>query len=365
MISQPIPLNTLPPGETLDETLESLGMKQTELARRTGLSTKTISRIITGHEVISQDTAFALEKVLKVPAHFWINLEARYREALAREQEAAENSKYKAWAGTFPYAKMAGLGLVPPTRKIAEKVRNLVNYFAVRDPDQWQKVYPAMKLELSYRKSPKVAEKIGTLSAWLRAGEIAAEQNETREFSSEVFANNLSKIRELTRRDVSEFVPRIQELCAEAGVVYCLVPELPGLGISGVMRWYRGRPMIQQTLRFKTADSFWFTFLHEARHVLQERKKSIFLEGQFAEQEDLVREADADKFARDLLIPQNAWDDFLTRVPKPGVSTIRKFAAAQSLHPGIVVGRLFREKRLDYGHPCRSLQCRLEWMADG
>jgi len=216
MIRQPIPLNTLPPGDTLDETLEGLGMKQTELAKRTGLSTKTISRIITGNEVISQDTALALEKVLKVPAHFWINLEARYREALAREQEATGNSKHKEWVAIFPYAKMAGLGFVPSTRKIGEKVRHLVNYFAVRDTDQWEKVYPVMKLGLSYRKSPKVGEKMGTLSAWLRAGEIAAEQTETQEFSAELFANNLAKIRELTLRDAEEFVPRIQDLCAEA-----------------------------------------------------------------------------------------------------------------------------------------------------
>ena len=128
------------------------------------------------------------------------------------------------------------------------------------------------------------------------------------------------------------------------------MPDLPGLGIIGVMRWYRGRPMIQQTLWFKTADSFWFTFLHESCHALQDRKKSIFLEGKFAEQDDLVREADADKFARDLLIPKNTWDEFLSGVPKPGIVAIREFASTQGLHPGIVVGRLFREKRLDYGH---------------
>ncbi len=93
MIKQATPFNTLLPGETLQETLEDLGMKQAELAKRTGLSTKTISRIITGNEVISQETALALEKVLKVPTHFWINLEARYREALAREQDAAGHAK--------------------------------------------------------------------------------------------------------------------------------------------------------------------------------------------------------------------------------------------------------------------------------
>ena len=43
---------TVAPGETLLETLESLGMKQAELAERTGLSTKHINGIIKGKNII-------------------------------------------------------------------------------------------------------------------------------------------------------------------------------------------------------------------------------------------------------------------------------------------------------------------------
>jgi addiction module HigA family antidote len=72
------------PGETLKETLESLGMTQRDLSTRTGLSVKTINQIIKGKAPISPDTSILLEKGTGVPARFWNNLESNYREQLAK-----------------------------------------------------------------------------------------------------------------------------------------------------------------------------------------------------------------------------------------------------------------------------------------
>ena len=72
------------PWETLKETIETLHMDQKELALRTGLTHKTINLTIKGKAPITADTAIRLERVTGVPAHFWSNLEANYREQLAR-----------------------------------------------------------------------------------------------------------------------------------------------------------------------------------------------------------------------------------------------------------------------------------------
>lgn len=72
------------PGETLLETLQHIGMSQTELASRTGRPLKTISEIINGKAAITTDTALQLERVLEIPAHFWNNLEQNYREHLSK-----------------------------------------------------------------------------------------------------------------------------------------------------------------------------------------------------------------------------------------------------------------------------------------
>ncbi|MDO8738149.1 MAG: HigA family addiction module antitoxin [Candidatus Deferrimicrobium sp.] len=75
----------VPPGETLLETIEALGMTQADLAARTGRPLKTINEIIKGKASITPETALQLERVLGIPARFWNNRERLYREAKARQ----------------------------------------------------------------------------------------------------------------------------------------------------------------------------------------------------------------------------------------------------------------------------------------
>jgi len=75
------------PGEILQEALEDLGMSQADLARRTGLTTKTVNQIVRGVAPITTETALLLERVLGTKARFWSNLETRYRERLAKREQ--------------------------------------------------------------------------------------------------------------------------------------------------------------------------------------------------------------------------------------------------------------------------------------
>ncbi|MCX7045019.1 MAG: HigA family addiction module antitoxin [Candidatus Sumerlaeota bacterium] len=70
----------VPPGETLRETIEALGIDEAELAVRCGLDKKTINQIIQGTHPLSQETAIKLERATGVPARMWNNLERQYQE---------------------------------------------------------------------------------------------------------------------------------------------------------------------------------------------------------------------------------------------------------------------------------------------
>src|SRR5690242_1649134 len=86
-----------PPGETLLETIEALGLSQADLAERTGRPKKTINEIINGKAAITPDTAIQLERVLAIPAAFWNNRERNYREFLARQAEQERLKPHTAW----------------------------------------------------------------------------------------------------------------------------------------------------------------------------------------------------------------------------------------------------------------------------
>lgn len=74
-----VPGYAVPPGATLKETLKTLNISRKELADKTGLTLKTINKIINGTEEITKTHSLLLERETKVPAHMWINLEKNYK----------------------------------------------------------------------------------------------------------------------------------------------------------------------------------------------------------------------------------------------------------------------------------------------
>jgi len=90
--SHPIEDFTTAPSETLLECIEALGMSQVDLATRTALDEQTINLIIQGTAPITHQTALALEEVLRVPAHFWLNMETNYRERLRMSRRVASGN---------------------------------------------------------------------------------------------------------------------------------------------------------------------------------------------------------------------------------------------------------------------------------
>lgn len=96
-----------PPGETLEETIEVLGMSQAELAERMGRPQKTINEIVNGKPAITPDTALQLERVLGVPAHFWLNREQHYQEWRARQAEEDRLRGEVERLAALPVAEMA------------------------------------------------------------------------------------------------------------------------------------------------------------------------------------------------------------------------------------------------------------------
>ena len=334
----------VPPGATLLETIDSLGLTQKELAQRMGRPLKTINEIIKGIAAITAETALQLEKVTGIPASFWNNAEANYQERLARLKEAEAFQQQTDWLKRFSYTKMSALKLVPDTSKEEERVSNLLNFFGVAGPNQWENTYT--ELRGAARESNTTKSALGDLSAWLRTGEIMAQRQQCEVYSSVQFKQALKEVRVLTRKNPVEAWPRVVDLCASAGVAVVLVPELPKTHVFGFTRWLTpNKALIQLSLRYKTDDMLWFTFFHEAAHILLHGKKDVFIEFRGVDNE---KEQQANQWAANFLIKPQDWLTFLKNLPtRPSQSAIKKFARSHEIADGIVLGRLqHREKRV-------------------
>lgn len=338
------PDHAISPGETLLETIEALELTQKELAQRMGRPVKTINQITKGAAQIIPETALQLEKVTGVPASFWNNAEANYREALARREERRRRDSQTAWVSRFSYSKMAALRFVPDVPDKPARVEALLHFFGVAAPDQWETTYGG--LCGAARESATYESDLGDLSAWLRAGELTARECHCRPYDNDRFLKMLGTIRGLTTESPADIWPEVTRLCAESGVALAIVPELPRTHVFGFTRWLTPqKALIQLSLRYKTDDLLWFTLFHEAAHILLHGKREIFIEKRGV---DSPKEREADEWAGNFLIPPEEWHDFVARLPaKPTAAAIRSFAKKLGIAPSIPLGRLqHREKRV-------------------
>jgi addiction module HigA family antidote len=347
-----------PPGETLLETIDALGMSQAELAERTGKAKKTINEIIKGKAPITPKIALEFERVLGAPASFWNNRERQYREALARKEEQGKLQKHVGWLKTLPVNAMVKKGWIRRFKDKIQQVLEILNFLGIASPEQWNSLLESYRQQIAFRKSETFESDPGALVAWLRKGEIEAQQIACTPFDAAKFRKALKFIRLLTVEPPEIFQPELIRLCAECGVAVVFVPELPGARVSGATRWLTPKKaLIQLSLRYKTDDHLWFTFFHETAHILLHGKKNIFLERDGLSEE---AEQQANEFSANMLIPETHISQLqqLNRISK---EAIREFAHSIGIAPGIVVGRLQHDGFLPPSY-CNDLKQRFEWV---
>jgi addiction module HigA family antidote len=349
------PQDRTPPGDTLAEALEALGMTQTDLADRVGLHRKTINQIIQGIASITAETALKLETALGTPAAFWLNLDANYQEFVARKAQQQKFVLEIEWLKRIPCKEMVAKNWIPNCPDLAETVQVALAFFGVTSPDRWEACWT--KFTVRFRKSKLASDDLGLVSAWLRKGELDAQKIPTRPFDAEKFKMALEMIRALTKTTPEVFLPQMQALCAGAGVALVLTPELKRLRVSGAAYWLtKEKALIQLSLLYKSDDHFWFTFFHEARHILQEIKHGVFVEGLKDGDAD---ETDANRFAADFLVPGDKYAAFVSRADFRAAS-VSGFARALGIAPGIVVGRLQHDRVIRFDR-LNDLKRRFVW----
>ncbi len=357
--NQYIPDIISPPGETLLDTIETLGMTQANLAERTGRSKKMINEIIKGKAPITPKMAIDLERVLGVPASFWNNRERNYRENRARIEEDQRLSEQVKWLDAVPVKDMAKWGWIKKCQDKVSQLQEVLSFFRIASPNQLATVAEGLEGQVNFRKSAAFKVDNTALMAWLRKGEIDARDIQCKPFDDKAFRSALETIRGLTTEIPQVFQKKLVEICFECGVAVVFVPELPKTRVSGATRWLSAdKALIQLSLRYKTNDHLWFSFFHEAGHILKHGKKEIFIE-ESAISMDQAKEDEANQFAADMLIPRQDYNRFIKKgcISK---TDIHEFALQLGIAPGIVVGRLQHDEHLPITH-CNDLKTRFEW----
>lgn len=196
-------------------------------------------------------------------------------------------------------------------------VEACLRFFGVASPEEWHSLYGGM--EVSFRRSREDQCGVGAISAWLRLGEQRAEQFDGPKYDRDKFQKALVQIRAVSTEER---------------------PAIPRSHVSGVACWLSAsRPLIQMSLYGKWNDRFWFTFFLEAAHILlhANEKKSVYLDDPGKGGSDDPKEAEANQWAGDFLIPDQHAHHLSSLKTR---HSVKAFAGILGIHPGIVLGRL-------------------------
>ena len=317
-----------PPGATIKEQLHDRGMSQKEFAARMDMSEKHISKLINGSVQLTPETAVRLEMVLGVPAKFWNNLEAIYREKIIKaEAENAMDADVEI-AKQFPYSEMAKFGWVPETRDAREKVVYLRKYFEVVELSL---LGNEQITRIACRRLAITEKSDLALMAWAQEAKIKARNVQTAAINIKGLIAAMPEMRKMTLLKPKEFCPKIKKCLADCGIALVFLPHLKGSFLQGASFQDSNKIVVGLTARGKDADKFWFSLFHEFAHI------ALGHVGQPNGTSDADEKA-ADQWSSDTFRREKDYSE----------RSVLRFAKAQGIAPGIVVGRMQLEGMIKY-----------------
>lgn len=350
------PLWASPPGATIRQRLDDLGLDIEALAERVGESPQTVTRLLNGRHPITIDLARRLAATLGASSEFWVNRDCQYREDLARV--ATDD-----WLNELPTDTMTQFGWLSgkaAKEDWAGRLRECLSFFGVDDFAAWRSAYEPVLAGARMRISSAVVRNDAAVAAWLRQASRQAEAIATDAWSPEKLVGTLPALRTLTRKkDPAQFMPELQQLLAGAGVALVAVRGLPGCPASGAARALSDeRSLIVVSIRYLVDDQFWFTVFHEIGHLLLHPGDGPILDDPGGDEADSIEEREANEFAANTLFPP----DVRAAVPGGRLShrDIIGLARRAGVAPGIVVGQLQHGNRLAPSQ-LNSLKRRYRW----
>lgn len=338
------------PGETIADILEARDMTQNELALRTGVTPVFVSKVITGQKNISGRFAMALEYALNVPKSFWLNLQARYdTEILEADEEdtitAEEKEVRHKLNDIVKYLRT--IGLLEAKETAEASIISLRKLFNISSLCNLKKI-PAMS---AFRISAPCKTDPYVLGAWIRMCQIGEDNSGNLNlYDNEKVDEITEELKNIMLHDDEdpELPNKIKTVLKRYGIDFDIVKHFRGAPVQGFLyKRNNGGVRICMTTRGAFADIFWFSLFHEIGHLVNgDLSKPSFIEIKGSNES---KERAADKFAADKLINKEDYKEFLKKYSiSPTYDTIEKFAGQQNVKPYIVIGRMQKEKLLEY-----------------
>lgn len=336
------------PGDSLRALMLRRGLGAHDVAKHLDGGMTTLRCLLDGTGSVDKPIAAALAEHLGGTASFWLKRQAYYEVALEQAVDRATATEGDDWL-MLPVPGDKPRGRLSIERRRAE-VRRRLTFFNVGTLKAWDARYGRICSNTLFRKSEAFTSNDASILMWLRTGEIGADLVDTRSWSAGNLQDRLDKIRKLSKiKEPERFLPKLRELCAEAGVAVVAKRAPQGCPASGASRMVApDKAMILLSFRGLSDDKFWFTVFHEIGHLLL-HGACAFVDADMDGVDEVEREAN--QFAARCIVPERNADEF--EQLEPAREEVVRFSVRVGVAPGLTVGQMqhrsmIRQDQLNY-----------------
>ena len=327
------------PGYYIKEIVEESGLTQEDFAKRLDTTPKNLSLLIRGEQNLSIDIAMKLSRMTGTSVSYWLNLQNAYDALIAEFKSKEELDQERKIFSYLDYKYFREYFNLPdlPRKKDEQivQVRNFLNVSTLT-------VFKKPDMAVSFRSATGEMSEANIIKANIMvqiATNIALE-TEAPKFDKSLFEEAVRYALTLTK-DHSTFYPLIKEAFCKVGVIFIILPNISGSKINGATKKVGNNIMLLVNDRRLNSDTFWFTLFHEIGHIMN-GDYGISFDSESGEQEEI-----ADKYAEDMLIPCDQYQQFIAE-NRFDIQSIRRFAKRIDRDPGIVLGRLMNDGKVSY-----------------
>lgn len=327
------------PGYYIKEIVEESGLTQEDFAKRLDTTPKNLSLLIRGEQSLSIDIAMKLSRMIGTSVSYWLNLQNAYDALIAEFKSKEELAQERLIFSILDYKYFREYFNLPDLpRKIDEQIVQVRNFLNVATLTVLKK--PDMAVSFRSATGEMSEANIVKANTMVQIATNIALKTEAPKFNRSLFEEAVRYALTLTK-DHSIFYPLIKEAFCKAGVILVILPNISGSKINGATKKVGNHIMLLVNDRRLNSDTFWFTLFHEIGHIMS-GDYGISFDLESGEQEEI-----ADKFAEDMLIPCDQYQQFIAE-NRFDIQSIRRFAKRIDRDPGIVLGRLLNDGKVNY-----------------
>jgi len=325
-------------GDYLKDYLEFNNISQTQFALRMGVTQKHLNEIINNKKNVTAEMAANIERLTGISASFILKIEnsRRIRDEILDKYKNKENLKteiYKEYS--INELKKNNWVNFKDETDIFQICIDLLDFLKIKNFD----IVNKLEEQVLFKKNGDDFKKLALWIAY--CDELSAKQNVNeynkcnfyflvQDLKKEAFENSLD-------------VERIRELFNAYGIFFVVQKALKGTKVRGCFKVNGKHPAIYVTENYAGKDSFYYEIFHELGHCksdYNEGKNKVIIEG------SEKQEFRADKFALDVMIPEDVWNEIMSR--DLGEENLLEISKKFEIPMCFIVGRLARMDFIKY-----------------